>query len=53
MSPTDKRYVETKIKLDTIEKELILTINYWKPNIDAKDTIARIKSDIKRERGIK
>ena len=53
MSPTDKRYVETKIKLDTIEKELILTINYWNPGIDAEDTIARIKSDIKRERGIK
>lgn len=53
MSPSDTRYVETRIKLNTIEKELILTINYWKPNIDAEDTIARIKSDIKRERGIK
>ena len=53
MSPTDKRYVETKIKLDTIEKELILTINYWNPGIDAEDTIARIKGDIMRERGIK
>ena len=52
MSPTDKKYKETMIKLDTIEKELILTINYWKPNIDAEDTIARIKGDIKRERGI-
>lgn len=52
MSPSDKRYVETKIKLDTIEKELILTINYWNPGIDAKDTIARIKGDIMRERGI-
>ena len=53
MSPTDKRYVETKIKLDTIEKELILTINYWNPGIDADDTVARIKGDIMRERGIK
>lgn len=52
MSPTDKKYKETMIKLDTIEKELILTINYWKPNIDAEDTIARIKGDIMRERGI-
>lgn len=53
MSPSDKRYVEHKLKLETLEKELKLTINYWKPNIDAEDTIARIKSDIKRERGIK
>lgn len=53
MSPSDKRYVETRINLDTIEKELILTINYWKPNIDVEDTIARIKADIRRERGIK
>ena len=52
MSPTDKKYKETMIKLDTIEKELILTINYWNPGIDAEDTIARIKGDIKRERGI-
>jgi hypothetical protein len=53
MSPSDKRYIEHKLKLETVEKELKLTINYWKPNIDADDTIARIKADIKRERGIK
>lgn len=39
--------------LDSIEKELILTIKYWTPDVEAEDMIARTKGDINRERGIK
>lgn len=53
MSPADKKYTETMMALDSIEKELILTIKYWTPDVEAEDMIARIKGDINRERGIK
>lgn len=52
MSPADKKYTETMMALDSIEKELILTIKYWTPDVEAEDMIARIKGDINRERGI-
>jgi hypothetical protein len=46
------KYERFKQDLDSCERSLISTINFWQPDVDGKWVVEKVKADIRAERGL-
>lgn len=48
----DMKYERFKQDMESCERSLISTIEFWQPAVDGKTAVEKVKADIRAERGV-